>query len=157
MVGSQAHQLFVTRIGNANAQVNAARHHHQLGGVNARLRCLGVSTHQAARAQQHTAEIARHHARDVGQPRMLQHLKRRQARRFLRFAVVGVAHAARRARTTFAQDVRVHVVPRHAVRRANLFQKRQRFLFGFHMRQAGDEAAFLLLDFRDRATFDGGI
>ena len=52
-----------------------------------------IAKHQAARAQQHTAEIARHHARDVGQPRMLQHLKGRQARGLLRFAIIGIANA----------------------------------------------------------------
>ena len=88
---------------------------------------------------------------------MLQHLEGRQARGLLRFAIVGIANAPRGARSALAQDVRIHVMACHAVRRTDLLEERQRLFLGLHMGQAGDEAAFLLLDLGDGTPLDGGV
>ena len=88
---------------------------------------------------------------------MLQHLEGGQARGLLRFAIVGITNAPCGTRAALAQDICIHVVTRHAVRRTDLLEKRQRLFLGLHMGQAGDEAAFLLLDLGDGAPLDGGV
>ena len=64
---------------------------------------------------------------------MLQHLERGQTRRFLRLAIIGIANTPRSARAALAQDVRVHVMARHAVRRTDLLEERQRLFLGLNM------------------------
>ena len=88
---------------------------------------------------------------------MLHHFQRGQPRRLLRLAIVGVAHPSLRAGAARAQHVGVHVVSRHAIRRANLLEESERLVLGFDVRQARDETALLLLDLGGRPPVYGGV
>ena len=87
-VRGDAGHLIVERVFDAHGNIDAALHHDFRCGLDARLRGARVGAHKPARAQEHTAEIARDHANHIGEPRMLQRFKRWHAGGFLWLAVV---------------------------------------------------------------------
>ena len=153
----QARRLFVECVRRAYPNVNAAGNNHDLRRFDGGLRCLGIGAHQAARAQEHAAEITRDHAGHVREAGVLNSFQRGKACSFLRFAVVGIADAPHSAGSAFAQHVGVHVVTRHTIRGADLLEEAERGVLGFHVGEACDEAALFLYDFGLRAAFYGGV
>ena len=156
-VFGETHHLIVRGIVHAHGDIHAFGYHDKLGRFDARLSCLRIGAHESARAQKHAAEIACDHHGDVGQTRVLNHLEGGKSRSLLRLSIVRVANASGGTRPAFAQNVGVHVMPRHAVGGADFLEKRQGLLFGFDMRDAGDEAALLLFDFGRCTARYGGV
>ena len=108
--------------------------------------------HAPARAQQHAAEVAGDHHDQVGQTAVLQYLQRRGARRFGRFAVVGIALPV-----AFPQAVGVYIVPGSAVGCADLLQKRHCSFLAVGKGQRRDKAALFFFVFSGGRAPDGAV
>ena len=108
-----------------------------------------VGAHQAAGAQQDTAEIPRDDYNHVRHARVADGLQHRGAGRLGGFAVVGVAGAA------VLQHVGVDVMPRGAVGGAHGVQHSQSLFLGIGKGGGGDKAAALFLVRKGRGPPQG--
>ena len=150
-VGRKAGGTLVERVFDMHANIDAARHAHELGRFHSQMGSARVGAHEAARAQKRAAEIARHHAAHILQAAAAQHVKHGRARSTLRLTVVASALPAR------TQHPCVHVVPGQGVRLANLGDEGKRLLLVFNMVERGDETACLLFKLGCHTAGNGGV
>ena len=116
-----------------------ARHLNDLPGLlsrgHRRLRRRSIGTHQATRAQQRSAKIARHHAAYVFETSATQHLERRHTTRAARLAVIALALAP------IDQNPRGNIVSSVVMTLANHLDKGIRLILGLNMDQLGNKPA----------------
>ena len=100
-----------------------------------RLRRRGIGAHQTTGPQQRTAEIARHYAANIFEPRAAQHLERRHTTRTARLTIIALALAS------IDQNPRGNIVSSVVMALANHLDKGIRLVLGLNMDQLGNKPA----------------
>ena len=132
---------FIPAIGTGQVDIRPDALHGAPGGVQRDLRPVGIGPHQAARSQQDSAEIPRHHAGHVEDPLPLQHLQHWHSGSAARFSVIGKTGRA------VPDDIGVDVVGRVPVFFPHLLQPSQRFLLGLGAEDMPDKPGAPLDEF----------
>ena len=134
-----------------HADVDTARHAHELGRFHGQTGSTRVGAHKTARTQKRAAEIARHHAAHILQATSAQHVEHGRTRGPLRLAVVAAPLTAR------AQHPGIHVMPGQGVRLANLGNEGKCLLLIGHMIERGDETTCLLFELGRHTAGNGSV